>query len=289
MAHFTGHRGTLKWLVADLTPARPIFLWTILSLALILATVEFLRHAIEQFAQAMRPGQIQVPALSPWILRGALLAWSASYLVSTTQMLRFVWRSVKFPTLYSAGQHLAIILASYASVITVSAALYYSTAFYWDFRDAVHKLQYYRDAAAQSGLNHPEQVRPISDKRAFRGIEARFWSGVDWQDNNDAHSAREADQFDPNRLREVLKTAGRPAVDVIRFLPDARPTVLFDCLYFSIVTITTLGYGDITPRTASAKVLANLEVLMGVVLFAIALGMLFSKWGKPAGGSGSPR
>jgi hypothetical protein len=39
---------------------------------------------------------------------------------------------------------------------------------------------------------------------------------------------------------------------------------LVDALYFSIITIATVGYGDITPKTQLARILVSFEVLAGV-------------------------
>jgi len=51
--------------------------------------------------------------------------------------------------------------------------------------------------------------------------------------------------------------------------------------YFSFVTITTLGYGDITPLTDKASVLAFFEAVIGqiylVVLVAWLVGMHVSR------------
>jgi len=44
--------------------------------------------------------------------------------------------------------------------------------------------------------------------------------------------------------------------------------------YFSFVTLTTLGYGDITPRTPFARVLATLQALMGQLYLAILVARL---------------
>jgi len=44
--------------------------------------------------------------------------------------------------------------------------------------------------------------------------------------------------------------------------------------YFSFVTITTLGYGDITPVSESARVLAWFEALVGQLYLAVMIGGL---------------
>lgn len=46
----------------------------------------------------------------------------------------------------------------------------------------------------------------------------------------------------------------------------------FDCLYFSIVTWTTLGYGDFSP-TESLRIVAATEALIGYIYMAILIGL----------------
>ena len=53
--------------------------------------------------------------------------------------------------------------------------------------------------------------------------------------------------------------------------PEAR---FGDLLYFSIVVITTLGFGDITPATPFARFVVSVEVLTGYLLFALLIGTL---------------
>jgi len=54
-----------------------------------------------------------------------------------------------------------------------------------------------------------------------------------------------------------------------------------DALYFSVVTVTTVGYGDITPKTEAGRVLAMLIIILGVGTFsavvANATGLVFSR------------
>jgi|GEM_PF-3833086 len=47
---------------------------------------------------------------------------------------------------------------------------------------------------------------------------------------------------------------------------------LVDCIYFSVVTISTLGYGDIHPNMAVAKLATSAEVISGFILIVLALG-----------------
>ena len=68
-------------------------------------------------------------------------------------------------------------------------------------------------------------------------------------------------------------------------LPGAKAEVAqFVFLYYSFVTITTLGYGDITPATHQAGALTILEAIVGqiylVVLVAFLVGMYVSRRAK---------
>ncbi|MFC6863674.1 NAD-binding protein [Halomicroarcula sp. GCM10025817] len=47
-----------------------------------------------------------------------------------------------------------------------------------------------------------------------------------------------------------------------------------DAFYYSIVTASTVGYGDLTPQTQQAKLFAMSVVVLGTASFAIALGSL---------------
>ena len=47
----------------------------------------------------------------------------------------------------------------------------------------------------------------------------------------------------------------------------------WNSLYFSIVTITTLGYGDVTPTTDFAKILVSVESLVGLFLLGMFLNL----------------
>jgi len=50
-----------------------------------------------------------------------------------------------------------------------------------------------------------------------------------------------------------------------------RPLTVVQSGYFSVVTITTLGYGEITPQTEVARALTALEAILGIVVIGIFL------------------
>lgn len=49
--------------------------------------------------------------------------------------------------------------------------------------------------------------------------------------------------------------------------------------YFSLVTLTTLGYGDIAPVAPTARMLAALEAIVGQFFVAVVVGLLISRGG----------
>jgi len=51
-----------------------------------------------------------------------------------------------------------------------------------------------------------------------------------------------------------------------------------DWIYFSFVTITTLGYGDITPLTQTARTLSFLEAIVGQFYIAVLVAGLVSAY-----------
>jgi hypothetical protein len=69
---------------------------------------------------------------------------------------------------------------------------------------------------------------------------------------------------------------------VFRLVPHAfagqldHPETFGDWAYFSLVTLTTLGYGDITPVARAARALATFEGLIGQLYPAIIIARLVS-------------
>ena len=56
-----------------------------------------------------------------------------------------------------------------------------------------------------------------------------------------------------------------------------------DLMYFSFVTLATLGYGDITPRTNIARTLSVVEALAGMLYIAIFMARLVSRHAEGPG------
>ena len=54
-------------------------------------------------------------------------------------------------------------------------------------------------------------------------------------------------------------------------------------LYFSLITVTTVGYGDVLPATAVARIWAALEAVVGTLYIAILIGRIVGelRFGRP--------
>jgi drug/metabolite transporter superfamily protein YnfA len=62
-----------------------------------------------------------------------------------------------------------------------------------------------------------------------------------------------------------------------------RGTSLADLMYFSLTTLTTVGYGDITPINPVARSLCNLEGIIGQLYPAIILARMITLYTPKAG------
>lgn len=60
---------------------------------------------------------------------------------------------------------------------------------------------------------------------------------------------------------------------------DTAAQVYAELLYYSLVTLTTLGYGDIAPVLPLARTLAVTEAILGQFFVAAVLGLLISRHG----------
>jgi hypothetical protein len=59
--------------------------------------------------------------------------------------------------------------------------------------------------------------------------------------------------------------------------PANRPSEL---LYFSLTTLSTIGYGDVVPVGGETRMLAALEGVTGVLYIAITVAILISRFGR---------
>ncbi len=225
--------------------------WHVLALGVVTVALCFLLvEILAGSANGAVSPNIAIAVL--WVLIVAVVLVIALALVASFQRRESLRKSI-----------LTIAIA-YATLILSFASIYYVLAAISDYDDAVAKAVHY---GAKDRTSDPDDI-PYRDLRAFKGIDDRLWSGVDWLPNvpNDREYS----------VREMRQVARRK--HIVRFLPEERAAVFFQCLHLSIATITSTGYGDITPARPLSRFFTDIEMLSGTSLLVVALGIVFSNF-----------
>ena len=69
------------------------------------------------------------------------------------------------------------------------------------------------------------------------------------------------------------------------FLPNslnASEPSWWDCFFFSIQTLSTIGYGSISPVSFEANLVVSIEAGLGMLFTALVTGIVFSKFSRPS-------
>ena len=74
-------------------------------------------------------------------------------------------------------------------------------------------------------------------------------------------------------------------LDADRGFPSGLEGRFSRMLYFSAVTITTVGYGDVVPLTTAARFFAALEATMGIILLGLFINSLAFRETREGGGT----
>lgn len=194
-------------------------------------------------------GELIVQAF-PWIARLmyffvflATLIGAASVASRNRKVLIFVsvaiFFAVVFNGIYLLRQHDALLIANHAIIVIVLFYIIVSLTRYLFIRKKVTRYTLY--ASLSSYL-----------------LIALLWAlifGI-------------TDLLEPGSFRIPVEIA-----------PDGRMASMgeagsFHALYFSIVTLTTLGYGDISPLSVEARMLCSAEAFVGQMYVAITVARL---------------
>jgi inward rectifier potassium channel len=60
-----------------------------------------------------------------------------------------------------------------------------------------------------------------------------------------------------------------------------RPGSFLDAFFFSVQTIATVGYGNMSPRGLYGNILTTVEIMSGIFLIAVMAGLIFVRFSRP--------
>jgi inward rectifier potassium channel len=64
-------------------------------------------------------------------------------------------------------------------------------------------------------------------------------------------------------------------------IANAQKNSFLDAFFFSIHTLSTVGYGSMYPQNLAAQIVAAVEIFLGVLLMAILAGIMFARFSRP--------
>lgn len=201
-----------------------------------------------------------------WLYAG----WVASLLLLgfvVIQALRKVFRP--------AGKQrmLLTILCAYFAIVVSFSSVYYTMAIAGNITDGVDEIAFYRDqytALKEQRIDSPAERGRHS--QAFAGLSVRLWTGPE-------HNFPQYPGVENLPLERRVEAAGTMAwPEYFRYNARNRLPLALDCFHFSVVTMTTVGYGDIVPTAWYSKLAADLQVLLSMVILILALQMVLGDW-----------
>lgn len=105
------------------------------------------------------------------------------------------------------------------------------------------------------------QARQVRLDTIFSGVAAFFLLAITWTE-----AYKVLSYFNPNSFHPSFGE-----------LAASSEVVHLRALYYSLSTITTVGFGDILPRGATAQVLSGLEASAGQLFLAVLIARLVSR------------
>jgi Ion channel len=161
-------------------------------------------------------------------------------IVRLSQIKRWVWLSV----LLAVGNAVFVVAGNTFPSPTL-------TGIRWAFLAAFFGL------TAAGLFSHLRNSRSIARAQLYTAVNIYLLLGLLW-----ATLYLAMDAVSPGSIRIGSHTAERQT----------------DLLYFSLVTLSTIGYGDIVPLSGEARILAALEGVTGVLYIAITVALLVGRF-----------
>ena len=161
-------------------------------------------------------------------------------IIRLSQIKRWVWPSV----LLALGNAVFVVAGNTFSSPTL-------TGIRWAFLAAFFGL------TATALFSYLRNSRSVAQAELYTAVNIYLLLGLLW-----AAIYLSIDAFSPGSIQ-------------IRSHPADHQTEL---LYFSLVTLSTIGYGDIVPLGGEARILAALEGITGVLYIAITVALLVGRF-----------
>jgi inward rectifier potassium channel len=64
-------------------------------------------------------------------------------------------------------------------------------------------------------------------------------------------------------------------------IENVHPGSFRDVFFFSVQTLSTIGYGKMVPLSLAANMVVTCEVMVGIIFTAVTTGLVFSKFSRP--------
>ncbi len=77
-----------------------------------------------------------------------------------------------------------------------------------------------------------------------------------------------------------------PILSGAPFFANQNDASIRDYLYFSFITLTTVGFGDLTPRTDLGRALTVIEAVLGQLYLVSAVALVVGNIGRRRGDQG---
>ena len=161
-------------------------------------------------------------------------------IVRLSQIKRWVWPSV----LLALGNAVFVVAGNTFPSRTV-------TGIRWAFLAAFFGL------TAIGLFSNLRNARSVARAQLYTAVNIYLLLGLLW-----ATLYLAIDAFSPGSIQIGKHPADRQA----------------ELLYFSLVTLSTIGYGDIVPLSGEARILAALEGVTGVLYIAITVALLVGRF-----------
>lgn len=185
----------------------------------------------------------------------------------------------------AAMEGLLVIFSGYMAVLISFAGIYYSFNLISGYHEARDFADFYVHTATHLDNGSLQQVpKRVKDKKAFSGMRHSTWTSL-------ADEARPAFWHPSAQVSEaLLLQAARhhgpwqegTSHDTSAFQPvfqeGERLPSLLQCLHFSVVTMATVGYGDVNPHQWYSQFAVDMQIIIGQILVVFALGCVLGKW-----------